>query len=153
MKKLALILFILSCLIPRLYAQTPIKAEVDKKSLSTGETLTYTVILNSSGQNLPRPEFPKFEGFAVIAQTQSSSLSFGQGKMNSSVAYAFVLAPEKTGKLEIAPARIKIKDATYATGAFEIEVKEGKVKPKPAEPRKLPIPRQEPSQQMPQYDI
>jgi len=121
-------LFILSFLISS-FTQTLVKAEVDKTRITSDEAITYKFIITSSEKNLPPPQVPKFAGFIIISQSQSSNISLAQGKIKTILEYVFVLSPTDVGKMKIEPSSIKIKDDTYSTNAFEIEVKPGKRKP------------------------
>ena len=76
-------------------------------------------------------------GFKIISSAQSSTVSFIKGNLKTIFVYAFVLAPTDKGTFKIEPSSIKIKNETYSTGTLEIEVKQGKVKPK-AEPEQEP---------------
>lgn len=119
------------------FAQTSIKAEVDKTSLSVSEPLTYKLTITSSDKDIPAPQLPKFTGFQVISSAQSSSLTFANGEAKAVVIYAFVLSPIEIGKFKIGPSSVKIKNETFSTVDFEIDVKQGKPKSK-VEPKKRP---------------
>lgn len=146
----------MSLFISAAFGQTSIKAEADKASLTTDETTTYKLTITSVEKNVPTPNLPKFTGFKVIASTQSSSVTFAKGDVKSIIVYAFVLAPTDTGKFKIEPSSIKIKNETFSTEAFEIEVKQGKPKPK-AEPKGKPrIPEEtqpEETEELPQITL
>lgn len=135
MKKILILstVFIFLCMATA-SAQTSLKAEVDKTSLSIDEALTYKLTITSLEKNIPTPQLPKFTGLKVIASTQSSSMVFSKGSVKSVVVYVFVLAPTQTGKFKIEPSTIKIKNEAFSTGDFEIHVKQGRLKPR-AEPR------------------
>jgi hypothetical protein len=120
-------------------AQTEIKAEVDKTTLSTDETLTYKIVVTSSEKVLPQPKVPGFEGFKVVSQAQSSTISFVRGGAKSILVYAFILAPKDKGKFRITPSSIKVKDKQYSSPAFEIEVKPGKEKTEPPSIEEPPL--------------
>lgn len=130
-------------------AETSIKAEVDNNSITTDETLTYKLIITSSDKKLPTPQLPKFERFNVLSQAQSSTLSFVKSNVKTILVYAFVLAPTDIGKFKIEPGAIKIKNETYSSDAFEIEVRQGKARPetKPKEKSLLPEQTQPESEQ------
>ena len=129
------------------YAETSIKAEVDKTSITTDETLTYKIIITSSEKRMPEPQIPKFEGFSVISQAQSSTISFVQAGIKTILVYAFILAPTDKGKFKIRPSTIKIKNKTYSSDAFEIEVTQGKSKPKPPSEQKPSLPKELPQEE------
>ena len=112
------------------FAETEIKAEADKTSITTDDTLIYKIIITSSDKAVPAPQLPEFTGFGVLSQAQSSTMSYVKSNVKTILVYAFVLAPTEAGKFEIGPSTIKIGNKTYSTQALEIEVKPGKTKPK-----------------------
>lgn len=132
------------------FAQTSIKAEVNKTSITADETLTYKISISSSEKQLPLPQLPKFEGFDVVSQTESSQISFGRDENKTVILYEFILTPTATGKLKLEPTSIKIKNKTYSTQSFEIEIKPGKTMPKvrpeekPSRPEELQPETEEP---------
>ena len=147
MKKLIILSVIFTSLfIAEAFAQTSIKAEVDKTIVTTDDAITYKLIITSSEKNIPKPQLPKFTGFKIISSAQSSTVSFtpplraGAGcNVKTIVVYAFVLVPTDKGTLKIEPSSIKIKNETYSTATLEIEVEQGKLKPKPkTEPGQRP---------------
>jgi len=141
MKRIIILSLIFTNLfIAGVFAQTTIKAEVDKTSITTDEVLTYKLIITSLEKSVPTPQLPKFIGFKAISSTQSSSVTFTKGSVKTIVVYAFVLAPTDTGKFRIEPYSIKIKNETFSTEPFEIEVKQGKAKPKAEPEKKPPVP-------------
>jgi hypothetical protein len=113
------------------YAQTEIKAQVDKVKISTDEVLTYKVTVASDEKNLPAPVLPQIKGFSVVSRLQSSQISLGAEKLKASAAYIFFLAPTEAGCFTIGPTTVKVKDEVYSTESFEIEVTPGKAKPLP----------------------
>lgn len=121
-------------------AQTEIKAEVDKLSIATEEHITYKLTITSSEKNIPSPQIPKFEGFKVLSQSQSSEISIAKGNRTTSIAYVFILYPMGIGKLKIGPSSIKIRGKTYLTDAFEIEVEQAEARPQPKPEKKPPLP-------------
>lgn len=150
-----LVFIIMSIFVSSAFAEVSIKAEVDKKVISTDEVLTYKLTITSSENNIPVPNMPKLEGFAVISNAQSSTVSFGKGGAKSIVVYAFILKPLALGKFKIGPTTIKIKDKIYVTDSFEIEVKQGNAKlSPPANKEKSSSPDKElPESKTPQYSI
>jgi len=130
------------------FAETTIGAEVDKLRVTTDESVTYKMTINSSETNLPLPNLPKFDGFTAVSQVESSHISFDEGGVKTVVVYVVVLVPESIGKFKIEPVSIKIKNRTYSSLAFEIEVIQGKTKPRPKEepssPEETPVETQTP---------
>lgn len=124
------------------FADTGIKAEVDKTALSTDETLIYKIVVTSSEDKIPAPQIAKFEGFKVVSQAESSTLSFVDKKIKTILVYAFVLMPLDKGRLKIEPSVIKLRDKTHSTEAFEIEVSQGKARPDMPPERKPSLPKE-----------
>ena len=143
-KVIILLVIFMSLFIAEAFAQTSIKAEVDKTIVTTDDIITYKLIITSSEKNIPKPQLPKFTGFKIISSAQSSTVSFIKGNVKTIVVYAFVLIPTDKGTFKIEPSSIKIKNETYSTGTLEIEVKQGKVKPQDNKPEPKPsLPKEE----------
>lgn len=115
-------------LICNAFAQNYITAEVDKKTMTSDEFLTYKVSVNFFDQKTSLPQIPEFKDFYIASQVQSSSIQFAQAKVKNSVTYEFILKPIKIGELEIEPATIKIDEKVYSTEVFKVLVKQGKAK-------------------------
>ena len=116
------------------FAQSSLKAEVDKLKLTTDDTLTYKLTVNASGEDVSLPQVPKFKGFRVVSQLQSSNIAFVKDGIKTGIVYSFILVPKETGRLKIEPSTLKIKSKTYSSEEFEIEVTQGKARPEAQEP-------------------
>jgi hypothetical protein len=143
---LIMILFFVFAGLPA-FADTSIKAEVNKTSISTDNTLTYKLELTTTERNLPNLKLPKFEGFQVISQAQSSNVSFEKDEMKSQAVFEFILAPAEAGKFKIEPSVVQTKGKAYSTDSFEIDVTQGK--PRPPSLKEKPPPESE----EPQYSL
>lgn len=122
---MALIIFLTDSVL----AEIEIKAQVDKNKLTTDELLTYKLIITSDEKNIPQPQIPRFEGFNIVSQAQSTTVSLAKSNIKNIIVYAFILAPQNVGKLKIESSQIKFKGKIYQTEAFDIEVNQGKTKP------------------------
>jgi len=156
--KIKIILFLFVIFLPTaVFAETTLKAQVEKNKITTDEALTYKLIIASTENALPAPAFPKFAGFQVLSQAQSSTVSFMRGGMKTILVYAFILAPMKVGKFKIEPASIKVRNEAFNSDAIEIEVTQGKriPQPPPVSPKNKPsLPPGAPTQpQEPQYTL
>ena len=139
MKKILLSCAMLLVLILPVLAETEIRAEVDKTSITTDELLTYKVVITSSEKELPKPKAPDFKGFVIVSQAQSSTSTFVKGGAKSILVLAFILAAKEKGRLRISPCTIKVKGKEYSSQPFEIEVKPGNDSLKPMdEPPLMP---------------
>ena len=105
------------------FAQISIKAEVNNTSITTNDFLTYKLVITSTEKNIPSPQMPKFEGFNVLSQAQSSTFSLAASNIKTTLTFTYILAPKEKGKFKIEPAVIKLKDKVFSSAAFEIEVK------------------------------
>jgi hypothetical protein len=149
---ITLLLIFSACI--KAFAETTIKAEVDKLSITLDETVTYKLIIGSTEKRLPEPTVPDFAGFNVISQAQSSTISFVKGGIQSVLVYAFILEPQAVGKFKIKPSLIKVKNKTISSAGFEIEVKPEKPGTKKApEEKPAPLPEAPPESQEPQVTL
>ena len=130
--KLALgsLFFVLMCF-SSAFGETTIKAEVDKPRIATDEVLAYKLSVSSTEKNIPQPQAPAFDGFAVISQAQSSTISFMQRGPKTILILVYMSAPLNSGKFTIQPSRISMQGNIYTSEAFEIEVTQGKTEPQP----------------------
>ncbi len=110
--------------------QLNFEATVDRTTVGLNETFTLEV--TASGEDIgtvPRPELPTMTDLDVLGQSQSQStnISFINGKMSKQVAITFVytLRPKKMGKTTIGSCQLKYKNQTYQTQPIDIEVVQG----------------------------
>jgi len=110
----------------RAQAQGPIRVEVDRPSLSTGETLLLTVTVDSlSILGAPRPVLPALEGFDIAGSSSSSQISITNGDIASRAVYVYRLQPYETGDLVIGPIEVTIDGQAYSTNPIAIHVTQG----------------------------
>jgi len=115
------------------WADTTIKAEVDKDSITTDQILTYKLTVVSRQKYIPSFKIPAFNGFVVVSQVQSSSVSFQKGGQQTNLILVFKLKPKQAGKLKIEPAQVVVQGQAYATKALQIEIKQGSLRTLPSE--------------------
>ncbi len=154
MKRLTVfsLIFLFSSLVYS-FADTSIRAQVDKPKISTDDTLTYKITITSTDKTLPVPQLPGFTNFAVLSQVESSNMVFGKDGPKTTLIYEFVLAPNAAGKFKINPASIKINNKPVSTDSFEIEVTQGKIKPQAPEERPTPPMKGLPESEEPQITL
>lgn len=105
-----------------IFAEVSLKARVDKTRIALNQAVTYTLTIVSTERVVAQPEFPKFTGFAIASQQQSSTISFQKNGMKSVLSFKFVLLPQEEGSFKIEPASIKMRNQLYQSEAFKIEV-------------------------------
>lgn len=126
MKKIFIIPVFLFLFLGVSFAESSIKAEVNKLKISTDDTVIYKLTIASSAKKIPQPKFPEFKDFLVLSKAQSSTISLVEGGAKTALVYVFVLVPKNTGKFSIGPSQFKEEGKTYTSEKFEIEVKPGK---------------------------
>lgn len=94
------------------------------QSVVMGEQFRLTYVINAEGKDLRVQEMPDFEVLMGPSQSTSYSTSWVNGKSSSetTVSYTYILMPKKEGTFTIAPATIKVKDATYTSNGLSIKV-------------------------------
>ena len=114
------------------YAQSPVYAEVDRTSLSVGETLTLSVVVNSAYAGTP--EVPNLDGFQILSSSKSSQFSMINGQVSAQGITHFILAPTRTGALTIPPIPVEVDGQTYTTEPITIDVATGGAPSQPGQP-------------------
>lgn len=136
------------------FAEISIKAEVDKLKISLDETIIYKLIVTSTEKNIPPPQLPDFQGLSVISQAQSSTVFFIKSDIKTILVYTYILAPKDKGKFKIEPSTTKIRNKTYSSEAFEIEVFQGAAEAQPEPKQKPSLPkRPQPESEEPQVSL
>lgn len=110
------------------YAQSlQVSAQVDRQEVSVGEQLVYQVSISGENiQQVPNPKLPDLSGkFNVVSTSESTSMSWINGKISGSVAKIYVLVPLKTGVITLEPASVSFKGQTYQSNAIQIKVGKG----------------------------
>jgi hypothetical protein len=152
-----LLIFIFSvfmfCAQTAVFADTTIKAEMDKTAVTADELLTYKLTVASTEKNIPSPKIPEFKGFAIVSQAQSSTVSFQQGGMRTILVFVFILLPRETGRLKIEPAQVTVLGKVYSSQASQVEVKQGSAQIKPRGKSRFPLPEQSAPQEEPGPEI
>ncbi len=114
------------------WAGVTMKAEVDKKQLTTDEVVTYKCSVDLGAQEIEDFTPPSFNDFSVLSTFRSSHITFEKNTPKTTVIFVFVIAPLKTGTLSISPSVIKTKKGeTVRSESFDLVVTEGRNKPSP----------------------
>jgi len=101
------------------------RAYVDKTEVTLEDQITLTIEV-SGKRNLPDPELPLIEDFEVYSSGRSTSFSFVNGKVSSSVIYNYTMVPKKEGQFYIGAVTLKYQGQTYQTQPIKIVVKAGR---------------------------
>jgi len=109
--------------IVQLFAQqTSLTASVSKSKVALSERFQLTITLINGGSIKDfRP--PAMADFMVMGgPNQSSSTMITNGKVTSSIAYAYVLQPKNIGKFTIGAAYVKVDDKTLSSQPIVVEI-------------------------------
>ena len=101
------------------------RAYVDKTEVTLDDRITLTVEV-SGKKSVPDPELPLIEDFEVYSSGRSTSFSFVNGKVSSSVIYNYTMVPKKEGQFYIGAVTLKYQGQTYQTQPIKIVVKAGR---------------------------
>ena len=108
-------------------AQGPdvIRAEVDRTSLSTDETLVLTITIDAANGRPTQPALPPLAGFAIVGQSSGTSIQIINGDMTTQMTYQYRLQPTQAGDLVIDPISTTLNGQTYSTDPITISVAQG----------------------------
>jgi len=134
-------------------AEIEMKAQVDKNNLTADELLTYKLVITSDEKNIPRVQLPKFEGFNIASQAQSSTVSFAKSNIKKIIVFAFILRPNEVGEFKIGPSQINFEGKTYKTEVFKIKIIQGKTKPLKPPQKDKTLPPEQPEEQGPKTTL
>lgn len=117
-------------------------AHIDKDKLALNDYLVYSLTVTGEEASLPEPKLENIENFTVYGSGRSQNISFSNGKRSGSLTVSYTLAPKKTGKFIIPPAKIEYEKKTYSTEPVSVEVTEAariqrtnvRSRPSPTEP-------------------
>ena len=110
---------------PAVYAQaSPIQVDVDRRELSTDDTLTLTVTITGSS-SVPSPSNSAFNEFDVVSRSSSSQISIVNGVTSAKVVYQYRLRPIRTGSVTIDPIQVVLDGQTFSSNPLSVQVTQG----------------------------
>ena len=103
---------------------------VDKTTVKLHEpvTLTLTATGEVSEADLSQLSFP--EAFVVSARSQATNVSIRAGAVERSLAFSYVLIPQRDGTFQLGPFTIEHRQKTVQTEPIEITVEKPAVPPR-----------------------
>ncbi len=78
-----------------------VRVALHPDTVGLDEQTTLEVTVSGSSQNVPDVEIPALPSFEIYSQGRSSSVSIVNGQVSSSVAYRYLLLPQKPGSYPI----------------------------------------------------
>ena len=119
----AIVLVCLTTLIPIAHAQSPpIRSEVDKTELRTGEVLTLTITVTAEGNIPPRLTFPLFSNVNIVFAKDSEPKAEVNNRKPFEFIYERQLSPTVDGPLTIGAIKVTIDGTTFETDPITVEV-------------------------------
>lgn len=106
-------------------AQSPIRAEVDRTTLSTDEEVLLRVTVQSDNLNIPSPSLTGLRDFRVVGSSESKEFSMINGQITSQGVFIYRLSPLQTGELTIPAISVTVEGQTFQTEPILIEVLPG----------------------------
>ncbi len=116
-------------------SQVSFTAQVDKTTLSSDDTLVLTLAVEGELTQLPQPQLPILEGFAVVGSSRSTQFSMVNGVTSMRGEFVYRLQPTAVGSHTIGAATVQIDGVTYQTDPITVEVVAGQA---PAQPTPTP---------------
>lgn len=112
---------------PALNAQAPggLTGTVDRTSLTTDDTLEFTLTYTSPDGNAPKLALPTLDGFDVAGTSTSSRMSIINGATSAQMVYSYQLQPTRTGTLRIPSLHLDYNGQQLATDPITITVTQG----------------------------
>ncbi|HTR41462.1 MAG TPA: BatD family protein [Pseudomonadales bacterium] len=95
-------------------------ASLDRDSIQLGETVTLSLTFQGGQpRNVPRPDVP---GLQIVNAGNSSSFSFDNGQMSSSVVVSYSIAPQQAGDFTIPALTAEIGGQQFTTQPMKLKV-------------------------------
>lgn len=106
-----------------LWAQPSIQANLDRETITTGDTLRLTITIKG-GSALTTPEIPSRGNFEVVGRSTGNSIEIINGEMSVTSTFEYLLRPIHAGHFKIGPITTHIEGQTYSTGEIKVSVLE-----------------------------
>jgi hypothetical protein len=105
-----------------LFAETTVSASVDRREISEGESVQYTIEIKGDASSLPALDLGRLADWQVYSSGTSSNYSWTNGRSEQSKQYNFMLSPTRAGRLIIPAFRLTIGGKSYDTPQLAVTV-------------------------------
>lgn len=112
------LLFLTTCT----FAQVTINAQVDKTAIDVNDNIYLTVTVSAPSTNISVTEMPSLPNFNIYSSGESRNVSMGNGKVNITMKFNYILSPRFSGKSTVGAFVINVDGKTYTTAPIEVEV-------------------------------
>jgi len=108
-----------------------VRASLDRQVVGVNQQFSLNVELSGEGAGkTDRPELPDMNDFAVyLGSGTSQNIQFVNGRMSSSIVYAFHFQAVKTGRFTIGPVVVNHGGKTFKTEPLDLEVQQSPATP------------------------
>ncbi len=96
--------------------------EVDRTSMSIGETATLTATLKGGDRNSPAPDILNLADFSILNRSSSVSFQSINGVSETSTSYTLTIAAKRTGAFTVGPAEVVVNGKSYKSNQIAIAV-------------------------------
>ncbi len=96
--------------------------DIDRTSLSLGETATLNATLKGGGRNVPAPDISKLSAFDILNRSSSINFQSINGVSETSTVHTMTIAPKQAGTFVIGPAVVVAKGKTYRSNTLTVTV-------------------------------
>ncbi|SFP51114.1 BatD family protein [Hydrogenimonas thermophila] len=105
-------------LIPVWLIASNVQVSVDKREVTRGDTVTFTI--TAEGENIDFPVINSIDNFPVLGTAQRSNISIINGNITKSLSKSYTFAPMKD--VTIPSFELKIDGKTYKTDPIKVKV-------------------------------
>jgi hypothetical protein len=115
-----------------------IEASLDRPEIAPGEAATLTVLIRSSGVNLPDVELPALSGVMVQRAGTAQNFSMSNGRVERSSRSVYRLIGRSEGVVRIPPLRVELGKESAESAPLTLTVTRSAVAPPRAAPQGRP---------------
>ena len=105
-------------LIPVWLIASNVQVSVDKREVTRGDTVTFTI--SAEGENIDFPVINSIDGFPILGTAQRSNISIINGNITKSLSKSYTFAPMKD--VTIPSFELKIDGKSYKTEPIKVKV-------------------------------
>ncbi|MCF7873671.1 MAG: BatD family protein [Candidatus Omnitrophica bacterium] len=99
----------------------PIKVEISKNKVATGEIFSYLITIEGKFEN-PKLQMPDLDQFKVVSTKKTKSFSYQKDKLKTTVTITYFLFCPKPGSFTIEPVKLIDNNKTHQSKSFKIIV-------------------------------
>lgn len=114
------------------WAEVDVDASLARDTVAVGETVELTIVVTGAVGRVAAPQVPQVDYLQVVASGSQQSISFINGRMNSTNTYTFTIRPTRAGTYTIPPITVHAGGEILTTRPLTLTVTPGATSPPPA---------------------